>query len=309
MVDIIGVVKVLLVNVSVPANVTNVPVVGNVIFVADVLVNVEANPPTNANVALFGIVNVPVPPFIVKLFIVVAVAVPNVGVVKDGDTRFANVPVTVGKVKETPEELWIVDIIGVVNVLFVNVSVPANVANVPVVGNVIFVAPVEVNVEAKPPDITNEALVGIVNVPALPVIVKPFIVVAVAAPNVGVVNEGDTKFASVPVTVGNVKETPDELWIVDIIGVVKVLFVNVSVPANVANVPVACGKVIVCAAAVVFPTNDILPLVNTVAWSPNVNVALFVGAVNFILLIKFTFEILPRIFIFPFNDKSSLTIN
>ena len=55
------------------------------------------------------------------------------------------------------------------------------------------------------------ALVGIVNVPALPVIVNPFIVVAVAAPNVGVVNEGDTKFANVPVTVGKVKETPAEL--------------------------------------------------------------------------------------------------
>ena len=104
-----------------------------------------------------------------------------------------------------------VDMMGVVNVLFVNVSVPANVASVPVVGNVIFVAAVLVNVEAKPPDITNEALVGIVNVPALPVIDKPFIVVAVASPNIGVVNEGDTKFASVPVTVGKVNDTPDEL--------------------------------------------------------------------------------------------------
>ena len=104
-----------------------------------------------------------------------------------------------------------VDIIGLVNVLLVNVSVPANVANVPVVGNVILVAAVLVNVEAKPPDITKEALVGIVNVPALPVIDRPFIVVAVATPNVGVVNEGDTIFANVPVTVGKVKETPDEL--------------------------------------------------------------------------------------------------
>ena len=105
MVDIIGVVNVLFVNVSVPAIVASVPVVGNVIFVAAVLVNVEAKPPDIANVALFGIVNVPVPPFIVKLLIVVAVAAPNIGVVNEGDTKFANVPVTVGKVNDTPDEL------------------------------------------------------------------------------------------------------------------------------------------------------------------------------------------------------------
>ena len=143
-----------------------------------------------------------------------------------------------------------VDMIGVVNVLFVNVSLPANVANVPVVGNVILVAAVVVKVDAKAPVITNAALLGIVKVPALPVIVNPFIVVAVAAPNVGVVNEGDTRFANVPVTVGKVKETPDELWMVDIIGVVIVLFVNVSLPANVANVPVV-GNVMLVAAVLV----------------------------------------------------------
>ena len=49
------------------------------------------------------------------------------------------------------------------------------------------------------------------NPSAFPVIDNPFIVVAVASPNIGVVNEGDTKFANVPVTVGKVKETPDEL--------------------------------------------------------------------------------------------------
>jgi hypothetical protein len=269
MVDMIGVVNVLFVNVSVPAKVANVPVVGNVMLVAAVVVNVEAKPPDITNAALFGIVNVPVPPFIVKLFIVVAVAAPKVGVVNEGDTRFANVPVTVGKVKETPDELWMVDMIGVVNVLFVNVSVPANVANVPVVGNVILVAAVLVNVEAKPPDITKEALVGIVNVPALPVIDRPFIVVAVATPNVGVVNEGDTIFANVPVTVGKVKETPDELWMVDMIGVVNVLFVNVSVPANVANVPVV-GNVILVAAV----------LVNVEAKPPTITSAALFGIIN-----------------------------
>jgi hypothetical protein len=123
--------------------------------------------------------------------------------------------------------------IGVVIVLFVNVSVPANVANVPVVGNVIFVAAVLVNVEAKAPDITNAALVGIVNVPVVVDIVKPLIV----------------------------------------------LFVNVSVPAKVANVPATVG-IVIATAVVLFPTNDILPSVVTVVWSPNVKVALFVGWVT-----------------------------
>ena len=179
----VGEVNVLFVNVSVPANVANVPVVGNVISVAAVLVKVEAKPPAIANVAFVGIVNVPSLPVIDNPFIDVALATPNVGVVKVGE----------------------------VNVLLVNVSVPAKVANVPAVGNVTLVAAVEVNVEANPPTIANVAFDGIVNVPSLPVIVKPFIVVAVAAPKVGVVNEGDTKFANVPVTVGKVKETPDEL--------------------------------------------------------------------------------------------------
>ena len=125
--------------------------------------------------------------------------------------------------------------VGAVNVLFVNVSVPAKVANVPEVGNVILVAPVVVNVEVNPPTIANVAFVGIVNVPALPVIDNPFIDVAVATPNVGVVKVGE----------------------------VNVLFVKVSLPANVANVPAVVGKVIATAVELL-PTNAILPLVVTV---------------------------------------------
>ena len=136
------------------------------------------------------------------LFMDVAVAAPNTGVVN----------------------------VGAVNVLFVNVSVPAKVDNVPEVGNVILVDPVVVNVEVKPPTIANVAFVGIVNVPALPVIDNPFIDVAVATPNVGVVN----------------------------VGAVNVLFVNVSVPAKVANVPAVVGKVN-ATADVLLPTNEILP--------------------------------------------------
>jgi hypothetical protein len=46
-------------------------------------------------------------------------------------------------------------IVGFVSVLLVKVSVPANVARVPVVGRVTFVAPVEVKVVAKAPAVTK----------------------------------------------------------------------------------------------------------------------------------------------------------
>jgi hypothetical protein len=46
-------------------------------------------------------------------------------------------------------------IVGLVNVLFVNVSVPPNVARVPLVGSVTLVVPVEVKVVAKAPEVTK----------------------------------------------------------------------------------------------------------------------------------------------------------
>lgn len=115
-----------------------------------------------------------------------------------------------------------------VNVLFVNVSVPAKVANVPVVGNVTFVVPVVVNVNGFAPlvvnasanvtffvaanvntsvppnvmelvasvvlsDTVNVLPSAIVNVDPVAgvVIVTLFIDVADATPKVGVVNVGD----------------------------------------------------------------------------------------------------------------------
>jgi hypothetical protein len=93
-------------------------------------------------------------------------------------------------------------------VLFVNVSVPAKVANVPAVGKVILVSPVETNVVEcepdcmKPPSVDNVFPSAIVNVPFVVDTVIPLILSAVAAPRLGVINVGE----------------------------VNVLFVNVSVP-------------------------------------------------------------------------------
>ena len=62
------------------------------------------------------------------------------------------------------------EIVGDTIVLFVNVSVPANVARVPVVGKVIFVAPVLVNVVLKLPAVVKSLAVKILppNVIVLP---------------------------------------------------------------------------------------------------------------------------------------------
>jgi hypothetical protein len=62
-------------------------------------------------------------------------------------------------------------IVGPVNVLLVNVSVPARVANVPVVGKVTLVAPVVVNVSAFAPAVVNAA--AVVKVPARETVYPP----------------------------------------------------------------------------------------------------------------------------------------
>jgi len=189
---------VLFVNDSVPANVAKVPVVGKVTLVAAVETIVVLNAPDWTKlpavdkVVPFAKVNVPVLFVMVILLILVAVATPRVGEVKLGDVK----------------------------VLFVNDSVPANVAKVPVVGKVTLVAPVKFNILVNaPPLVCNVLPLAKVNVAALFDIDKLLIDVAVATPSVGVVN----------------------------VGAVKVLFVNVSAPANVANVPVV-GKVTLVAA-------------------------------------------------------------
>jgi hypothetical protein len=71
--------------------------------------------------------------------------------------------------------------IGFVRVLFVNVSLPASVARVPVVGAVTFVAPVVVNVNEFAPDVTSVDPFASVKVPVVVVTVNPLIVFPVKA--------------------------------------------------------------------------------------------------------------------------------
>ena len=65
--------------------------------------------------------------------------------------------------------------VGLVNVLLVKVSVPAKVANVPVVGSVTFVAAVEVRVVAKAPEVVKLLAVDILppKVIVFPVLATP----------------------------------------------------------------------------------------------------------------------------------------
>jgi hypothetical protein len=91
-------------------------------------------------------------------------------------------------------------ITGDVSVLLVNVSDPASVANVPVVGSVTFVAPVAVNVTLKAParasvdpsaNVSVAAEAGAVNATLL-------MLVAVAAPRAGVTRVGVLAKTSAP---------------------------------------------------------------------------------------------------------------
>ena len=157
----VGFVSVLLVNVSVPAKVAKVPVVGNVTFVVAVAVNVveyaplvaNVDPSTNVNVAdVVGAVKV-------TLLTLVAVATPMVGVVKVGEVENTKDPVPVSSVTAATK--------------LALVGVAKNVATL--VPNPL--TPVEIG---KPVPFVNVTLVGV--------------------PNIGVTSVGDvenTKFVDV----------------------------------------------------------------------------------------------------------------
>ena len=90
---ITGAVKVLLVNVSVPAKVANVPVVGKVTLVAAVAVNVCEKTPAVAKVLPFANVKVAAVDgaVIISLLTEVAVATPKTGVTRVGAVSITNV--------------------------------------------------------------------------------------------------------------------------------------------------------------------------------------------------------------------------
>lgn len=95
-------------------------------------------------------------------------------------------------------------------VLLVNVSEPANVAKVPVVGTVTLVLPVVVKVSELAPDVANVDPLANVRVPVVVVTVKPFNVVAVAAP-------------SEPPTVANVPDVGRVMLLVPDVTIVRAL--------------------------------------------------------------------------------------
>ena len=222
------------------ANNAKVPAAeGNVTETAVVLLPTKVTFPLVDTVVALPNVNVPVLFVIVILLMVVAVAAPRVGVVN----------------------------VGAVNVLFVRVSVPANVAKVPVIGKVTLVAAVEFNVVAKAPAWVKLPAVdkvvpfANVNVPVVVVIFIPLILVAVATPRVGVVN----------------------------VGAVNVLFVRVSVPANVAKVPLVGNVTLVAAdeTNVVAKAPDCakLPAVDKVEPFAKLNVPLLLDIVILLIVV------------------------
>ena len=127
--------------------------------------------------------------------------------------------------------------IGVVKVLLDNVSEPASVASVPVVGRVNPVVPVDVKVIALAPEVIKDDPSANVKVAPVAgaVIVILFMLVAVATPNTGVTRVGEvfiTKVVPVPVCKAIEVALPT-----DVIGPVRFAFV-VTVSALFASIAV-----------------------------------------------------------------------
>ena len=93
--------------------------------------------------------------------------------------------------------------VGLVSVLLVNVSEPAKVAKVPVVGNVTLVDAVAVSVKEYAPDVTKLAPSATVKVADVAGAVKAnlLMLVAVATPKTGVTNVGLVSKTILPVPV------------------------------------------------------------------------------------------------------------
>ena len=163
-------------------------------------------------------------------------------------------------------------IFGLVNVLLVNVSVPARVARVPVVGNVTFVVLVVVSVSEYAPDVIKEAPSAMVKVAdvAGAVIATLLMEVAVATPNTGVTKVGlvsTTNFVPVPVceamevVLPTLVMTPVKLALVVTFPAVKLAAVPVNpvpAPVNEVAVTVPLTSKAVPGAVVPIPTFPVL---------------------------------------------------
>jgi hypothetical protein len=216
---------------------------------------------------------------------------------------------------------------GVVKVLPDSVSVPAKVANVPVVGRVTFVVAVEVKVVEYAPAVIKEPPFTIVRVAdvAGAVIVTLFIEVAAATPSVGVVRVGDVANTLTPVPVlsvnadakfaddgvpkkvatfvpklvrpvppfdaGSMPVTPEakSTLVIVLRSPSMVLFVKVSVVALPTNVSVAAGKVNAVMPATAVALSLVVPEVDPLNVAP---VPPMIGVVK-VLLVKVSVVSLP----------------
>ena len=118
---------------------------------------------------------------------------------------------------------------GAAKVLFVKVSAPANVANVPVVGKITFVAAVAVNVCENAPAVANVLLSANVKVAAIAgaVNVNLLILVALATPKTGVTKVGAVSITNLdPVPVW---EATEVVFPTLVMGPVKLALVALAV--------------------------------------------------------------------------------
>jgi hypothetical protein len=145
--------------------------------------------------------------------------------------------------------------------LLVSVSEPARVARVPVVGNVKVVVAVAVSVVLNAPAVASVELLARDNVPVVVDTVKPFILVAVAAPKVGVTRVGLVPNTKAPEPVSSETAVANCADVIVMVLEPKLidLFVSVSVVALPTKVSVAAGRVNVFVPAIAVAVTVIVP--------------------------------------------------
>ncbi len=189
--------------------VATVPVVGNVNVVAPVVVNVVENAPAVVKVLPSARDRVAIVPgsVMIRSLILVAVAVPNIGVTNVGDVANTASPDPVSS-EITPANCAEVVAPNTPKLLAV-------VAKVPVVGKVRVVLAVAVKVVENPPSVARvlpSARDKVAEVPGS-VMIRSLMLVAAATPNTGVVRDGDVANTAKPLPVSsfNAAARPAEL--------------------------------------------------------------------------------------------------